>query len=220
MSDGKAFDWNALPLFPLQLVPVPGGRLDLRVFEVRYLDMVGRASQAQRPFGVIALRSGQEVRQAPESFGAVREAEAFFQVGCLVTVAHIERPQPGLMTVSCAVGERFHLRSSELTKTGLWMGKCFAFGADLSVPVPEDLLPIATTLQTFYSKLQVKLGEGVPLPFSSTANYNDCAWVSNRWCELLRLPIEIRQRLMQLDNPLMRLELVGDLMRRQGILLK
>jgi hypothetical protein len=46
---------------------------------------------------------------------------------------------------------------------------------------------------------------------------DDCGWVANRWCELLGLPLELQQRLMALDNPLVRLELVGDLLQRRGI---
>ena len=45
----------------------------------------------------------------------------------------------------------------------------------------------------------------------------DCGWVANRWCELLPVPLELKQRLMQLDNPLVRLELVGDILHRTGI---
>ncbi|RPI63294.1 MAG: peptidase S16, partial [Lysobacterales bacterium] len=33
---------SELPLFPLQTVLLPDGRLALRVFEARYLDMVAR----------------------------------------------------------------------------------------------------------------------------------------------------------------------------------
>jgi hypothetical protein len=46
---------------------------------------------------------------------------------------------------------------------------------------------------------------------------DDCGWVANRWSELLGLPLELKQRLMALDNPLVRLELVGDILQRQGI---
>ena len=47
--------------------------------------------------------------------------------------------------------------------------------------------------------------------------FDDCGWLSNRWCEILPLPLELKQRLMQLDNPLVRLELVGDVLERTGI---
>ena len=41
--------------------------------------------------------------------------------------------------------------------------------------------------------------------------------MSNRWCELLPLPAATRQQLMSLDNPLLRLELVADLLGKTGI---
>ncbi len=55
---------SSLPLFPLGTVLFPGGALPLRVFEVRYLDMVAKCHNAGAPFGVIALQQGHEVRAA------------------------------------------------------------------------------------------------------------------------------------------------------------
>jgi len=46
-------DLLELPLFPLQTVLFPGGPLGLRVFEPRYLDMVGRCLKEQGRFGVV-----------------------------------------------------------------------------------------------------------------------------------------------------------------------
>ena len=53
---------HSLPLFPLETVLFPGGTLPLRVFEVRYLDMIGKCHRAGAPFGVVALAQGHEVR--------------------------------------------------------------------------------------------------------------------------------------------------------------
>jgi uncharacterized protein len=41
--------------------------------------------------------------------------------------------------------------------------------------------------------------------------------VANRWCELLPLSAQLKQRLMELDNPLVRLELISDVLGRTGI---
>jgi len=54
---------TVLPLFPLQTVLFPGGRLNLKVFEARYLDMVGDCLRQQRPFGVVCLQAGGEVHR-------------------------------------------------------------------------------------------------------------------------------------------------------------
>jgi hypothetical protein len=59
---------------------------------------------------------------------------------------------------------------------------------------------------------------GIPhLVTPTAAQLDDCGWVANRWCELLPVPLELKQRLMELDNPLVRLELVGDVLERTGI---
>ena len=55
---------SELPLFPLQTVLLPGGRLALRVFEARYLDMVARCLRGANRFGVVAIREGAEVGTA------------------------------------------------------------------------------------------------------------------------------------------------------------
>ena len=58
---------------------------------------------------------------------------------------------------------------------------------------------------------------GSPPPTPNAQQLNDCGWVANRWCELLPIPLELKQQMMALDNPLVRLELVGDVLQRTGI---
>lgn len=72
---------SALPLFPLGTVLFPDGRLALRVFEPRYLDMVGRCHRTGAPFGVVALAEGGEVRVAgapPERLEPIGPAGGLF----------------------------------------------------------------------------------------------------------------------------------------------
>ena len=47
----------SLPLFPLGSVLYPAGVLPLRIFEVRYLDMIGKCIQTGAPFGVLTQSS-------------------------------------------------------------------------------------------------------------------------------------------------------------------
>jgi Lon protease-like protein len=46
---------------------------------------------------------------------------------------------------------------------------------------------------------------------------DDCGWVANRWCELLPMPLALKQQLLELDSPLLRLELVCDILEHNGI---
>ena len=55
-----------LPLFPLRTVLFPGGLLPLRIFEPRYVDMVGRCMREQGSCGVVLILEGGEVGRVGE----------------------------------------------------------------------------------------------------------------------------------------------------------
>jgi Lon protease-like protein len=48
------------------------------------------------------------------------------------------------------------------------------------------------------------------IPIMKPYEYEDATWVSNRWVELLDIPLIVKQRLMQIDSPIVRLELIND----------
>ena len=210
---------TSLPLFPLGTVLYPGGLLPLRIFEVRYLDMVRKCHKHGAPFGVIALNRGSEV-QRPAGDGAPGEAfaqESFDSVGTLASITDFSAPQPGLMVIRCTGLQRFTVRRREKLKHGLWVADVARLPPDQQVPVPADLRQVADALGKLIRTLQDK---GIPpddLPMQPPYQLDDCGWVANRWCELLSLPLEVKQRMMVLDNPLLRLELVGDMLERNGI---
>jgi uncharacterized protein len=207
---------RVLPLFPLGTVLFPGGLLPLRIFEVRYLDMIGRCHKSGEPFGVVSLTRGSEVRRA-----GVVDNESFAALGTMALVRELDAPQPGLLQIECVGTQRFRLRRSELLKHGLWTGEADAVPDDLPLPVPEDLLHASDALRRLVTTLEERQrmqnnGE-VRLPIGQPYRFDDCGWVANRWCELLPMQSELKQRLMALDSPLMRLELVSDLLARAGI---
>ncbi len=202
---------SSLPLFPLASVLFPDGVLALRVFEVRYLDMVRKCHQTGAPFGVVCLTQGSEVRRA----GA--PDEQFHDVGTLAVIEQLASPQPGLITLVCKGTERFRITQRNHLVHGLWIASVSQLDRDLSIPIPEDLKKTATALTRVLHTLHARdaLNPAAKLP--TPEQLDDCGWVANRWCELLPVPMELKQRLMELDNPLVRLELVGDVLERTGI---
>ena len=206
----SALTLQSLPLFPLGTVLFPGGVLPLRIFEVRYLDMIGRCHKAGAPFGVVSLTQGSEVRQP----GA---QEAFSSVGTLATISDFETPRPGLMMVRASGAQRFRITSRDRLKHGLWVADVERMASDMAVPVPDDLKATAQALGRLIRSLEEKSGSPEQLPLLGPWQLDDCGWVANRWCELLPLPLQLKQRLMELDNPLVRLELVSDVLTRTGI---
>jgi len=206
----SALTLQSLPLFPLGAVLFPGGVLPLRIFEVRYLDMIGRCHKAGAPFGVVLLTQGHEVRQP----GAT---ETFSQVGTLATISDLDNPRPGLMMIRAVGAQRFRITASDQLRHGLWVADVERIPADMAVPIPDDLKVTATALGKLIQSLQQKAGNPDQLPLQGPWRLDDCGWVANRWCELLPLPVQLKQRMMELDNPLVRLELVGDVLARTGI---
>jgi hypothetical protein len=205
----------ALPLFPLGTVLFPGGLLPLRIFEVRYLDMVGKCRKTGSPFGVVCLTQGAEVRR-PDA-----QAESFAAVGTIAAIRAFDAPQPGLMQIECTGTQRFRVHSSELQRHGLWIADAEIMPDDVALEVPQDLRHTADSLRRLLAALEERRrmegNEAMRLPIQTPYRFEDCGWVANRWCELLPVQPELKQRLMELDSPLMRLELVGDLLARTGI---
>ena len=91
---------DALPLFPLQRVLFPGGVLPLQIFEVRYLDMIGRAAREGAPFGLVCLSQGTEVQRPAGNHGAYAD-ESFHDIGTLAVITDIARPQRMNISPGC-----------------------------------------------------------------------------------------------------------------------
>jgi uncharacterized protein len=84
-----------LPLFPLGAVLFPGLVLPLHVFEERYRalvrDLLARPNDADREFGVVAIRRGWEV--AESTLAKAGSDVALYEIGCTAQVRRVtERP--------------------------------------------------------------------------------------------------------------------------------
>lgn len=213
--DAESLTLSGLPLFPLGTVLFPGGLLPLRIFEVRYLDMIGRCHRHSAPFGVVALQQGSEVQQ-PQ--GNTFAPEQFASIGTLATIDSLESPQAGLLVIRCTGTQRFTVTRRERLRHGLWVADVTRVAPDAATGVPPDLQPVADALARVIERLRERGVAPDQMPLLEPYAFDDCGWVANRWTELLSVPVELKQRLMTLDSPLMRLELVSDLLERTGVM--
>ncbi len=194
------------PLFPLRTGLFPGGHLALRVFEPRYLDMVQRCNAQGRPFGVVALTEGDEVRRRE---GEGFQREAFHTVGTFAAIEDFEPIQPGLIHLRARGTQRFLAHDARCLSHGLWVCRADALPDDALVAVPADLAIAARQLQDLLADW-ARQAAPEQLPVQPPYRWEDAGWLANRWAELLPMPAEERQRLMAMDSPLLRLELVVD----------
>jgi uncharacterized protein len=195
-----------LALFPLQTVLFPGGLLSLKVFEARYLDLITTCLREQRPFGVVALRSGGETRKDPRP---VR----FETTGVMAEVLEADSAQPGILQVRCRGTHRFEVRTQRQEGDGLWIATTHALPDDDVVAPRETLLDTVRGLANAIASLKAQGSE----PFLHPYRFEQAGWVANRWCEILPISNAARQKLMELPDPQVRLQLVDEFLRGKGV---
>ena len=197
-----------IPLFPLGAGLFPDGLLALRIFEVRYLDMVKRALKDKTDFGVVLLSEGSEVR-APD------KTERFHAVGTMAEIVDADALQPALLLLRCRGGERFRVEASHQVKYGLWMADAVPIANDPVEAIPPDLQPAANRLGQLIAAFQKKGASDEQIPIYRPYRLDECGWVANRWAEMLPFSMTQKQELLEEMNPEARLRAVvasmGDL---------
>jgi uncharacterized protein len=191
-----------LALFPLRTVLFPGGLLELKIFEARYLDLISRCLRETERFGVVALKSGHEARHP-------HERVELHEVGTLAELIDVDSTQVGILQARCRGGMRFTVGATHQEKDGLWRAATTPIAADpVVLPAPghgdivKGLAEAIATLEAQDTR-----------PFLEPHHLDDAGWVANRWCEILPFPLEAKQRLMALADPLARLDVVDSLLR-------
>jgi len=178
---------DELPLFPLHTVLFPDGRLALRIFEQRYLEMAKACLKHGSPFGVCLIRDGAEV-------GAPATPS---EVGTLARIATWDMPQLGLLQVTARGEQRFRIRSRRVQPDGLARAAVDLLSEAADATVPPDLASCV--------KLLERVIEQHPELLERPHRLDSCAWVGARLAELLPLPLATKQALLEIDDPRARL---------------
>ena len=180
---------DRIPIFLLNTVLFPGGVLPLRVFEARYLGMISECLRDQKGFGICAIRSGSEVGRAADCYS----------VGTLASIQDFGQGEDGVLHI-VAVGERrFRLVDRRLEPQQLLRADVQWLEDSGAQALPGNREPMAR----FLSQLLKRAGH----PFSSVPpDYDNAAWVAGRLTELLPFALADKQRLLEMNAPLERLE--------------
>ncbi|NMG47853.1 peptidase S16 [Azoarcus communis] len=193
-------DTARLPLFPLNTVLFPDGLLPLRVFEARYMDMVTRCMREQSGFGVCLIAAGQEVG----------EAAVPHPVGTEARIEHWDMDEPGVLSIVVRGVRRFRILDHEVERDGLLNAEVQWLAEPDVCAVPDAQSDILPLLQ----QIALEVGDRMPLPH----RFDNAAWVGARYAELLPIPMLARQRLLELDDVVSRLEIMQQYLRQHGLL--
>lgn len=190
-----------IPLFPLGTVLFPDGVLPLKLFEARYLDMAARCMRAGSPFGVCLIREGGEVGQPAEPH----------EVGCIARIIDWDMNQPGLLFITTRGGERFRIVDREIRPDRLQTARITPLPEPAVTAVPEALQDLLPLLEAIVADAGDKM-------FPPPHRFDDATWVGYRLAEALPIPPLARQRLLELDDTLSRLEIIRHYLEQHRLL--
>ncbi|MFZ3174962.1 MAG: LON peptidase substrate-binding domain-containing protein [Thiobacillus sp.] len=194
-----ALEQFRLPLFPLNAVVFPGGRLPLRIFEQRYLDMVKQAIADDTPFGICAIRESSETGGAPA---------APYTVGTRVHVTDWDMPQAGILHIDTQAEERFVVRSTRTEPGGLLIGSVEAVSAEPASAIPDELELAVEILRHIIDEYG---NSNFPAPHE----FDNAVWVGYRLSEVLPLKLSVKQNLLEMNDSAMRLRILTEFLKKQ-----
>lgn len=182
-------DAYRLPLFPLSSIVLPGGLAALRVFEPRYLDMVGACLKDDSGFGICLIRRGGEAGEPALPYGT----------GTEVRIVDWDRQPDGLLGITVRGRHKIRVRDLAVEANQLVVAQAEALPPEPAEPVPGHCRTLVALLERMLAQLE-------PIVRYDEPQWDDASWVGSRLTELLPLPARVRQYLVELDNPSARLE--------------
>ncbi len=179
---------QVLPLFPLNTVIFPGGALPLRIFEPRYLDMVKKCMREEHGFGIVLIKSGLETGRAAD----------VHHTGTLCRICDWETLPDGLLGITAYGENRIKISQTYVEHNQLLYGQIEVMQEEPDEALPEEF----ESMQRILQNIITQVGE----PYTSLpSNYQHAGWVSARLVELLPLQLPTKQRLLEIDNHVVRL---------------
>jgi hypothetical protein len=176
-------------LFPLNALVCPGGRLPLRIFEPRYLDMVKRCLKEDSGFVVLLLRNGHE---------ADGGNSPFYEVGTFTKIVDFDQDKDGALTIVAEGKCRVNVSQIARADDGLWMGEIDQLTHGDALPMPDKYEELVMVLRALVRHPAIKT-------LNLNIDYRDGQQVSWRLTELLPFGNARKQELFEMADPLHRL---------------
>ena len=190
-----------IPLFPLRVVMFPGSRLDLQIFEQRYLDMISRCMRSGAGFGICLLREGDEVVSE-------EGRQTIHRTGTYCSVIDWDQLDNGLLGITLEGLAKFRI-------TDCWQGGSGVLEATVTFSEQDRLGKEAIPLDDAYAALVGLLQslEKHPLVEQKklTIDYDNLWELGWRLGEFIPLAVDQKQQLLDLDDPWERISAIEQL---------
>ena len=198
-AEEKAREAGRLAVFPLGVVLFPGGLLQLRIFEPRYVRMVSECLRQQSPFVVAAILAGREAGDV-----AVPATS-----GTLTEIIDWEQLEDGLLGLLCEGRQRVAIGELSAEPDGLLRAQVEPLASEAPAGLPDELGWMAQLLE----QLLKQLGAPYDRLLREAPGAGD---VADRLVELLPIPLAQKQALFETPGPLERLRRLAALIDPEG----
>lgn len=192
---------NDIPLFPLNIVLFPGGRFDLQIFERRYIDLVSHCMRTGTGFGICLLKSGKELNSNSLN-------QTIYNTGTYAKIVDWDQLESGLLGITVEGAVKFVAQD-------FWKNEDDVLHASVEFSDIESTAGDAIPLGDQYTALIELLKNLEDHPLVADRNlaidYSDLRQLGWRLSELIPLGIDVRQQLLELNDPIERLSKIEKL---------
>ena len=189
---------SAIPLFPLNTLVFPKGRISLQIFEARYVDMVRKCLRDDSGFGVILIETGKEVAHTGMRLN-------IHSVGTYCKIVDWNQLQNGLLGITVEGVVTFDVVDCWQEKDQLCIGEVSFREGD---SVEADPVDVGDSFGDYVQLLRTLALHPAVESLGLDVRYDNLREVSWRLCDLLPVTYRQKQKLLEIEDPLVRLEQV------------
>ena len=187
-------DREDLPIFPLRTILFPDSKLPLRIFEPRYIDMVSRSMRENSEFGIILSRESTD----PKMFET-------YDTGTLAKIIDWDQGVDGLLGITTLGRQKFRLKELNKQEDGLNIGSIERIEKEGDYKPLKEFTHLVELLEAIL--------DDVNIYDENEKNFDSASWISYRFAEILPLRVEDKQKCLEIDDPIIRLNFLEPLIK-------
>ena len=187
-------DREDLPIFPLRTILFPDSKLPVRIFEPRYIDMVSRSMREDSEFGIILSRESTD----PKMFET-------YDTGTLAKIIDWDQGGDGLLGITTIGTQKFRLKELNKQEDGLNIGSIERIEKEGDYKPLKEFTHLVELLQAIL--------DDVNIYDDNEKRFDSASWISYRFAEILPLRIEDKQKCLEIDDPIIRLNFLEPLIK-------